>query len=132
MQGPGITWSQLINALPPADIFYNHSDTLLGIAEDEETVQPQFSLCQNLPNPFSDKTVIRFSIKQRAKGNLTIYNIAGRKVREWQLAASHSSRVTGLGCNGKDMMGQEVRCGIYLYTRTSGTYSETKKLILLK
>ncbi len=132
MQGPGITWSQLINAVPPADIFYNHSDTLLGIAEDEKTMQPQFLLCQNLPNPFSDKTVIRFSIEQRAEGNLTIYNVAGRKVREWHLAPSHSSLVTGLVWDGKDLHGDDVPGGIYLYTLTNGTYSETKKLILLR
>ena len=130
--GPGITWSQMVNALPPSDIFYNHSDTLLGIAEDEKTVQPHFSLYQNLPNPFSNKTVIRFSIGQRAEGNLTIYDVAGRLVREWNLHSAYSILPTGIVWDGKDLHGDEVPGGIYLYTLTSGASSETKKLILLR
>ncbi len=130
--GPGITWCQMVNAVPPADVYYNHKDTLAGIVEDEADLPSKVALYQNAPNPFSNKTVIRFSTGQRTEGSLTIYDVAGRKVREWHLAPSHTSLVTGLVWDGKDMNGQEVPGGIYLYTLTSGSFAETKKLILVR
>ncbi|TET23245.1 MAG: hypothetical protein E3J78_02390, partial [Candidatus Cloacimonadota bacterium] len=81
LDGPGITWCQMVNAAPPSDAYYNHSDSLLGIAEEERTPTSVTILYQNAPNPFSDKTVIRFSIEKRAEGNLTIHDVVGRKVR---------------------------------------------------
>ncbi len=103
-----------------------------GIEEDCKGQQPYFQLKQNNPNPFSSKTVIRFCIGQRAEGNLAIYDAAGRMVREWHLHAAYSMLPTGIVWDGKDMNGQEVPGGIYLYTLTSGNYSATKKLILVK
>jgi hypothetical protein len=122
----------MVNALPPSDIFYNHSDTLLGILEDGVSSPSPMRLYQNAPNPFSGKTVIRFSIGQRATGNLTIYDVSGRMVRCWDLHTAYSKLPTGIVWDGKDMHGDEVPGGIYLYTLTSGTYSATKKLILVK
>jgi flagellar hook assembly protein FlgD len=130
--GPGITWCQLVNAVPPADVYYVHKDSLAGIAEDDIGTPSTVALHQNMPNPFSHKTVIRFSIPNRGTGNLTIYDAAGRKVKQWHLAPSHLSGTTGIVWDGKDLHGNEVPGGVYLYTLSSGAYSATKKLILVK
>lgn len=130
--GPGITWSQMVNALPPSDIFYNHSDSLLGIGEDEVASPAPVSLYQNVPNPFAGGTVIRFSMARGREGSLAVYDVAGRMVRQWRLASSHSPLVTGIVWDGKDTYGDEVPGGVYLYTLTSGAFSATRKLILIR
>ncbi|GAI78653.1 unnamed protein product, partial [marine sediment metagenome] len=33
MQGPGITWCQMVNNIQPADVYYTHSDTLVPVEE---------------------------------------------------------------------------------------------------
>jgi hypothetical protein len=132
MQGPGVTWSQLIAAAPPADIYYNHSDTLLGIEEGERIARTTPTLLyQNCPNPCKGETVIKFLMKHDESALLTIHDIAGRTVREWSLHAP-LLQPSGIIWDGKDMNGHEVPGGVYLYTLASGTYSATRKLILLK
>ncbi len=42
----------------------------------------KFALEQNFPNPFNPNTIIRFSIADEVKVNLTVYDILGEKVRE--------------------------------------------------
>jgi hypothetical protein len=58
--------------------------------------------------------------------------VAGRMVRQWDLHTAYSILPTGIVWDGKDMNGHEVPGGIYLYTITSGAYSETMKMILVK
>jgi hypothetical protein len=102
-------------------------------AEDENTGRPspQYELRQNYPNPFNSGTVIEFTLPQAAYTELKIYNLAGEVVaipiQRILQAGFHQVRWDGV-----DQKGHATATGIYLYHITSGEYSETRKMILLK
>ncbi len=85
-----------------------------------------FSLAQNYPNPFNPATEIRFTLSTTNHTTLTIYDLLGREVATLISATlrpgTHSARWDASG----------FRSGIYLCRLTSGHYTSTRKLLLLK
>lgn len=130
-EGPGITWCQLINKLPPSDCYYIHKDSLAGINETEAPATPSpVTLYQNYPNPSKKKTMIRFTISNNTNISLNIYDISGRLVK------TLANGIPGTGSyfvvwDGKNEEGKEVPGGVYLYTLRAGAYKETRKLLLI-
>jgi hypothetical protein len=47
-----------------------------------ESVEMDYCLYNNYPNPFNPETVIKFSLKEKSNVTLTVFNIAGQKVAE--------------------------------------------------
>lgn len=90
-----------------------------------------FSLSQNYPNPFNPKTTIQFSVPQEGEVMLVVYDIVGRKiamlVNEY-LTAGHKS----VSWDGKDAKGVDAPSGVYFYRLQVGSFTEAKKLILLR
>jgi Secretion system C-terminal sorting domain/Two component regulator propeller len=85
-----------------------------------------FALLQNYPNPFNPTTVIRFSIPQRERISLIVYDILGREV---------ATLVNGdleAGPHQATFDASKLASGIYLYRLKAGTFTATKKLVLLK
>jgi hypothetical protein len=132
MQGPGITWAQMVNSLPPTDIYYNHSDSLAGIEEGEHVSVPSSAiLYQNQPNPAGKKTVIRFTVPANRGVSLNIYDISGRLVKKLAGGVPRAGSYFSVW-DGKDSQGIEVPGGVYLYTLKVGTFTETRKLVLVR
>jgi DNA-binding beta-propeller fold protein YncE len=88
-------------------------------------------LDQNVPNPFNPTTTIKYAIASDSDVNLTVYDVAGRKVRtlvsERQRADVH--RVVWDGVNDA---GERVASGVYFYRLAAGKFTQTKKMLLLK
>jgi hypothetical protein len=85
-----------------------------------------FVLLQNYPNPFNPTTAIRFSIPQRERVSLIVYDVLGREV---------STLVNGdleAGPHQATFDAAKLASGIYLYRLKAGTFTATKKLVLLK
>lgn len=130
-EGPGITWCQMVNSVFPADVFYNHSDTLVPVEETKTiTHSSPTKLYQNYPNPVREKTMIRFTVSNNTNISLNIYDISGRLVKTLVngIPGASSSFVVWNGKNGE---GKEVPGGVYLYTLRAGAYTETRKLLLI-
>jgi hypothetical protein len=85
-----------------------------------------FALHQNYPNPFNPATHISFSLPHSSFITLRVYDGAGREVRTLVSA----SLVPGTYNISFD--GSGLASGEYLYTLTSGSSRQTKKMILLK
>jgi hypothetical protein len=88
-------------------------------------------LAQNFPNPFNPTTRIEFGLSAPANLSLRIYDAAGRLVR----VLAEGNRPAGTYAemwNGKDDGGRAVSTGIYFYKLDAGTFTQTKKMILLK
>ncbi|MFA6542318.1 MAG: YCF48-related protein [Bacteroidota bacterium] len=85
-----------------------------------------FSLSQNYPNPFNPSTTFHFTLAAAGNVTLTVFDVIGRETAvlvSEKLEAGEHSRVW----NASDLPS-----GIYFYRMQAGTYSETKKLLLLK
>jgi len=87
---------------------------------------PAFFLSPNYPNPFNPATSIDYSLPFKEFVTLKIYDILGREVRslvnEEQSAGNYSFNVSLADLNS----------GVYFYTLRAGSYSETRKMLLLK
>jgi hypothetical protein len=85
-----------------------------------------FSLSQNFPNPFNPTTTISFVLPSRSFVSLKMFDMLGREVETIisgeMLAGSYS----------KQWNAANVSSGIYFYRLQAGSFTETKKLILLK
>ncbi len=88
-------------------------------------------LAQNHPNPFNPATQIRFTLLTAGPVDLSIFDLAGRRVR----SLVHGSVAAGTHSaewNGRDDMGGAVAAGVYLYTLDAAGTTATRKMILLK
>lgn len=85
-----------------------------------------YGLFQNYPNPFNPATVISYQIPEAGKVEIKIIDTLGREVaglvNQEMAAGKHEIRF-----NAKDLPG-----GIYFCNLKSGSYSETRKLVLVK
>lgn len=98
----------------------------VGVAEPANA----FELLQNYPNPFNPETSIQFTLSRAANVNLTIYNIAGQKVRtllDETLNAGSNAAVW----NGKNEAGENVSSGLYYYRLRVQNQIAVKKMMLL-
>lgn len=108
------------------------SNNVTPISEIEiinTTNQINFS---NYPNPFNPTTTISFSIPNKSKVDLTVYNIKGQKVKTLannEFEYGDHSIVWG----GDNESGEFVGSGIYLYKlNVNGKIKAVKKCLLLK
>ncbi|HET6347725.1 MAG TPA: T9SS type A sorting domain-containing protein [Candidatus Krumholzibacteria bacterium] len=95
------------------------------------TTPAQFALFPAFPNPFNPSTTIRYSIGRAADVSLVVYDVAGRQVRV--LVDQHRSPGTYESpWDGRDSRGNPVASGVYFYRLHAGTFTDTKKMVLLK
>ena len=91
----------------------------------------RFNLDRNMPNPFNPSTVIGYQLPEAGMVRLAIYNLLGQQVRvlvnERRDAGSFSAT-----WDGTDALGRRVASGIYLYRIQAGSFSSTKRMLLLK
>ena len=91
----------------------------------------QYSLAQNHPNPFNPQTTIRYTLPKASHVELVVYDVLGRQVRRLVQGVQPAGYHTVVW-NGRNSHGQMVASGLYFYRIASGSFSETKKMVLLK
>ncbi len=90
-----------------------------------------FALFQNYPNPFNPETQIDFNMKQQQRAELAIYNILGQRVRLLLDEVRPAGRHT-IVWNGHDDSGKQLASGLYFYSLKTGSFAETKRMILIR
>ncbi|MBK7256292.1 MAG: M28 family peptidase [Ignavibacteriae bacterium] len=84
------------------------------------------SLSQNYPNPFNPSSWIRYAIPTTSQVSLAIFNTLGQEVavlvRGVQDAGYHDVKFDAMN----------LPSGVYFYRLEAGSYTETKKLILIR
>ncbi len=85
-----------------------------------------YQLQQNYPNPFNASTLIQFSITQNETVILEVFNSIGEKITT--LVNSEFSE----GDYRVTFDATYLTSGIYYYRITAGSFTDTKKMILLK
>ena len=100
--------------------------------EKNETPAPaSHQLGQNYPNPFNPETRIKYILMDRSDVLITIYNSMGQQVatliNEYQSAGTHDVR-----WDGRNQRGDFVGNGLYFYQLKTGTFEQTRKMIILR
>ncbi|MBU1984898.1 carboxypeptidase regulatory-like domain-containing protein [bacterium] len=85
-----------------------------------------YALYQNQPNPFNATTTIRYDLAQPGWVRLQVFNVLGQEVSvpisEFHAAGSHQVQ----------LQMNDLPSGLYLYRIESGSFHQTRKLMLLK
>lgn len=116
---------------------YLFNNTATSIAEDyiSRPISPSVHLIV-YPNPFSNKTRIKFSITQSSTtvspSRLKIYDVTGRLVKNFVLPTSNFSLPTSLIWDGTDDHGRKLPNGIYLAEVKIGNSTIQEKIIIVR
>jgi photosystem II stability/assembly factor-like uncharacterized protein len=85
-----------------------------------------YALYQNYPNPFNPSTKFKIQIAKLSDVKVTIFDILGRE------AATLVNEPLKPGSYEVEWDGSNFSSGIYFYRLEAGTFSETKKMVILK
>jgi hypothetical protein len=121
------------------DIEYNYSlansynnETLLAKKGYEEislngsAIITEYALEQNYPNPFNPSTTIRYQIPNDGLVTLKVYDILGSEV------ATLVNEQKSTGRYEVNFNAASLASGVYIYKLASGSYIQSKKMLLIK
>ena len=99
-----------------------------AVDEKSSNVPEGFILHQNYPNPFNPSTTISYSLQQRSEVVLTIYNLLGQEVKTLvnDVQTPGNKWITW---DGRDNQGDMVGAGVYIFSISTGTRIEARKMV---
>jgi hypothetical protein len=111
--GP-LRWDSASVSISITDVGENHSNPI------------SYKLYDNYPNPFNPSTTLKYSLSETSFTSIKIYDGIGNEVavivNEMKTAGTHQAIFSADGLSS----------GVYYYTIQSGSFNETKKMILMK
>ena len=126
------------NTFYTGNLTINNSDSTLNIALNGVSgivngitpvageIPGNYRLEQNYPNPFNPVTNIKFSIPQSGFVKIAVYDVTGKEVR---LLLSQSLKA---GSYITDFNASDLTSGVYFYRLIAGSFTETKRMIIVK
>lgn len=96
-----------------------------SVEENNKPIQ-SFQLFQNYPNPFNPTTDIRYKVPEKCFVTIKVYDVLGKEI------AILVNEEIPIGNYEVEFKANRLASGIYLYKITAGSFSQTKKMILLK
>jgi len=100
--------------------------TLVTVERQINSIPQNFRLEQNYPNPFNPSTTIRYSLPERGEIELVVYDALGKQI-ETLISGDHDAGVYEV-----DFDATGLTSGVYFYQIKSGSFTETRKLVLMK
>lgn len=91
-----------------------------------EEVPVSFELYQNYPNPFNPTTSIKFALPKESQVKLSVYTILGQEV------ATLVNSVMSAGYHTVNFDASKLPSGMYIYKIDAGSFSQIKKMLLMK
>ena len=93
-------------------------------------------LRQNYPNPFNPETWIPYELAHDATVTLEVYDARGGLVRRldlgFQIRGRYTSHQKAARWDGRNDVGERVASGVYFYQLRAGSYTATRKMVILK
>lgn len=97
-----------------------------GVEDENDIIPTGYALNQNYPNPFNPTTIISYQLPTTAFVRLRVFDVLGNQVASLVNNEQHA------GYYNVTFNANKLTSGIYFYRLEAGTYSETKKLMLVK
>ncbi|MCS6988941.1 MAG: T9SS type A sorting domain-containing protein [Chloroherpetonaceae bacterium] len=107
-----------------AQLLFQRVSTLS--ASDGRERIADYRLEQNYPNPFNPTTTIAYVLPKAEKVSLKVYDVLGREV------ATLVNEVKGAGAHATTFDAANLASGVYFYRLQAGSFSQTKKMMLVK
>lgn len=106
-------------------LYATYCDVSLDV-DDENQLPQNYSLSNNYPNPFNPSTKIEFRIVEPGLVAIKVYDVLGNEV------ANLVNEEKPAGSYKISFNASNLPSGVYYYKLTSGSFVETKKMVLLK
>jgi len=113
------------NVYIPGDSLSAFLTEITSVRQDD-AIAKEYSLSRNYPNPFNPSTNVKFSIPKSDIVTLKVYNVLGQEV------ATLINRELAAGSYKVDFNASQLSSGVYFYTIKAGSFTATKKMMLLK
>ncbi len=114
----------LVGAVINGELWGDTSTVITSV--DDDNPLSSYNLSQNYPNPFNPTTQINYSLQESNFVTLKVYNSIGELVstlvNEEKPAGNYSLTFNASG----------LPSGVYFYRLTSGSFNQTRKMILLR
>jgi N-acetylneuraminic acid mutarotase len=107
-------------------IDYNGSYEYSNVIEVDVRSLDKFTLEQNYPNPFNPTTIIGYVIQEKSNAKLTLFNSIGEEI------AVLVNKEQDKGYHKVEFDAAALSSGVYFYRIQAGSFTATKKLLLLK
>ncbi len=142
----GASWQPIADALPVVSVYdmkihpvenylaigtHGRSMYKIDLNQFVDVNQPvnklkDFNLSQNYPNPFNPSTAVSFSIGHLTFVSLKVYDVLGREV------AGLINEEKSPGTYIVNFNAENLSSGVYYYRIKAGSFSDTKKMVLLR
>jgi Tol biopolymer transport system component len=99
----------------------------VNVEENSES----FVLLNNYPNPFNPVTTIEFTIPEAGFAELSVYNIAGQKVREL-VSSEMTAGIHSAVWDGRDQQGNPVSSGVFISRLRTRDNVFSNRMILVR
>jgi len=114
----------------------NGGGSSTSVSENGELNPVAFQLSQNYPNPFNPSTKISWQSSVGSWQTLTIYDLIGNEtatlVDEYKEAGIYEIEFSAKGGSASGGDAYDLPSGIYFYQLKAGSFTETKKMVLLR
>jgi hypothetical protein len=134
-------WQPLETAYDQASGVYSAKTGVLGTfalrsgrGSIPQPLPKEFSLTQNIPNPFNPSTVIGYTVAGSdpvGRVTIKIYNLRGSLVRTL-VDRSHLPGTYTVQWDGRGYDGRELPSGVYFYRLNAAGINITRKMVLLR
>ena len=99
---------------------------IIGIKTISTEVPSSFSLKQNYPNPFNSVTKINYEIRVTNHAKLVVYDAMGKEV------VTLVNEKQNPGTYQVEFEAGNLTSGVYFYRLSSGDFTDTKRMMLVK
>ena len=127
-------WVSQISSSPRYDLdsgfWGSMTERVLG-TEEQMILPVQFSIVSAYPNPFNPAISVSIGIPEVSDVVLSVYDIRGRRVFSLVRKRLSAGRYDFIW-NGVDNIGRHQPSGIYIFTASDGTITQSIKITLLK
>jgi hypothetical protein len=119
-----------ITDFPTSDSVYNKAKTafssLVSVGGEPEGIVREFRVEQNYPNPFNPTTTIVFTIPEKTRVSVKIFDVLGREV------STLLGETLNPGQYEIPWNASHLNSGVYFYSVNAGQFKMTRKAILIK
>lgn len=100
--------------------------TLVSVQNINDKNLNEYVLHQNYPNPFNPSTTITFSLLKSSRVNIKIFNVLGEQI------STLVDELLSVGSYEYKWAAGDLPGGVYIYSIHTSSYSEAKKMVLLR